>query len=125
VDPAPRAGRGILWRYIHHRATTETPRDAMSLSDPATDLPTHAQRVGGLVRLLSSVCTSVEPGVVQTHISTVILAGESAYKLKKPVRLPSLDFSTLAQRRHFIEEELRINRRTAPQPLSPTCTCCP
>lgn len=51
---------------------------------------------------------------IDTHISTVLLVGEHAYKLKKPVRLPFLDFSTVEQRRHFCEEELRINQRTAP-----------
>ncbi len=50
----------------------------------------------------------------ETHISWVLLAGDYAYKVKKPVRLPFLDFSTLAARRHFCEEELRLNRRTAP-----------
>ena len=56
------------------------------------------------------------PGAVRvdTHISTVWLAGDYAYKLKKPVKLPFLDFSTLALRRHFLAEELRLNRRTAP-----------
>jgi len=50
----------------------------------------------------------------ETHISWVLLAGAYAYKVKKPVRLPFLDFSTLAARRHYCEEELRLNRRTAP-----------
>jgi len=50
-----------------------------------------------------------------THISTVLLAGDWAYKLKKPVVWPFLDFSTAAARRHFCEEELRLNRRTAPE----------
>jgi len=49
-----------------------------------------------------------------THISTVLLAGDWAYKLKKPVVLPFLNFSSVAARRHFCEEELRLNRRTAP-----------
>jgi len=52
--------------------------------------------------------------LVETHISWVILTGEYAYKVKKPVELGFLDFSTLAARRHFCEEELRVNRRTAP-----------
>jgi aminoglycoside phosphotransferase family enzyme/predicted kinase len=52
--------------------------------------------------------------VVETHISWVLLAGEFAYKIKKPVRLAFLDFSTLEARRKFCEEELRLNRRTAP-----------
>jgi uncharacterized protein len=56
------------------------------------------------------------PGAVRidTHISTVWLAGDFAYKIKKPVRLPFLDFSTLERRRFFLAEELRLNQRTAP-----------
>lgn len=52
--------------------------------------------------------------VIETHISWVLLAPELAYKLKKPVRLPFVDYSTLAQRKHFCEEEVRLNRRLAP-----------
>lgn len=52
--------------------------------------------------------------LVETHISWVLLADSLAYKLKKPVRLPFLDFTTLAARRRFCEEELRLNRRLAP-----------
>lgn len=51
---------------------------------------------------------------VQTHISWVLLAGEFAYKIKKPLRLAFLDFSTLAQRHQYCLEELRLNRRFAP-----------
>jgi aminoglycoside phosphotransferase family enzyme/predicted kinase len=53
--------------------------------------------------------------VVETHISWVLLTGEWAYKIKKPVNLGFLDFSTLELRRHFCEEELRLNRRLAPE----------
>ena len=53
--------------------------------------------------------------LVETHISWVLLAGDYAYKLKKPVDFGFLDFSTLTARRHFCEEELRLNRRLAPQ----------
>lgn len=53
--------------------------------------------------------------VVETHISWVLLTGERAYKIKKPVDLGFLDFSTLAKRKHYCEEELRLNRRLAPQ----------
>jgi hypothetical protein len=52
--------------------------------------------------------------LLQTHISCILLAGDYAYKIKKPVNLGFLDFSTLAARRHYCEEELRLNRRTAP-----------
>ncbi len=54
------------------------------------------------------------PQLIETHISWVLLAGDFAYKLKKPVDLGFLDFSTLERRRHFCEEELRLNRRFAP-----------
>src|SRR5437870_1960319 len=51
---------------------------------------------------------------VQTHISHVFLAGPHAYKLKKAVRFPFLDFSTVERRRHFCAEEVRLNRRLCP-----------
>ena len=53
--------------------------------------------------------------VRQTHISLVFLTGDRVYKVKKPVRLDFLDFSTLDLRRRYCEEELRLNRRFAPQ----------
>ncbi len=52
--------------------------------------------------------------LVQTHISWLLLAGDFAYKIKKPLRLPFLDFSTLAQRQRSCLDELRLNRRFAP-----------
>jgi uncharacterized protein len=52
--------------------------------------------------------------VRQTHISVVFLTARHAYKLKKPVNLGFLDFTTLEKRRHFCEEEVRLNRRLAP-----------
>lgn len=51
---------------------------------------------------------------LQTHISHVFLTGDYAYKVKKPLNLGFLDFSTLEKRRQACEEELRINRRLAP-----------
>ena len=53
--------------------------------------------------------------VAETHISWVFLTGAYAYKVKKPVKFSFLDFSTLERRRRFCEEELRLNRRLAPQ----------
>ncbi|HSN22521.1 MAG TPA: AAA family ATPase [Usitatibacter sp.] len=83
----------------------------------ATEAPERATR--SLVEALRSpgcyphAVERVE--VVETHISFVLLAGEHAYKIRKPVRLAFLDFSTLEARRRDCEEELRLNRRTAPQ----------
>jgi aminoglycoside phosphotransferase family enzyme len=51
---------------------------------------------------------------IETHISHVLLAGDFAYKIKKPLDLGFLDFSTLERRRFCCEEELRLNRRLAP-----------
>lgn len=52
--------------------------------------------------------------LLETHISWVVLTGEYAYKLKKPVNLGFVDFTTLERRRYFCEEEIRLNRRLAP-----------
>lgn len=52
---------------------------------------------------------------VQTHISWVFLAGDYVYKIKKPVSLGFLDFSTLEKREHFCREEVRLNRRLCPE----------
>lgn len=72
-------------------------------------------------RLITALCESRRyPHPVamvehlETHISHVMLAGEFAYKIKKPVDLGFLDFRDLKSRRHYCEEELRLNRRTAP-----------
>jgi aminoglycoside phosphotransferase family enzyme len=51
---------------------------------------------------------------VETHMSWVFLTEAHAYKLKKPVRTPFLDFRSLAARRRFSYAELRLNRRLAP-----------
>jgi len=53
-------------------------------------------------------------GLRQTHVSWLFFAGDHVYKVKKPVDLGFLDFTDLAQRRHFCEEEVRLNRRLAP-----------
>ena len=52
--------------------------------------------------------------VIETHISWIFLTGQFAYKLKKPVNLGFLDFSTLERRKHFCHEELRLNQRLCP-----------
>jgi aminoglycoside phosphotransferase family enzyme len=53
--------------------------------------------------------------LVETHISSVLLVGEFAYKIKKPLDLGFLDFSTLERRKLFCEEEIRLNGRLAPR----------
>jgi aminoglycoside phosphotransferase family enzyme/predicted kinase len=53
--------------------------------------------------------------ILETHISWIVLTGTYAYKIKKPLDLGFLDFSTLELRKHFCAEELRLNQRYAPQ----------
>ena len=53
--------------------------------------------------------------LVETHISFVLIGERHAWKIKKALDLGFADFRTLAQRRRCCEEELRLNRRTAPQ----------
>jgi aminoglycoside phosphotransferase family enzyme len=50
----------------------------------------------------------------QTHISYLFLAGQYVYKIKKPVDFGFLNFTTLAKRKYYCEEELRLNRRLCP-----------
>lgn len=52
---------------------------------------------------------------IETHASHVFLAGDRAYKMKKPVRFTFLDFSTLEKRKAACEHEVELNRRTAPE----------
>lgn len=65
-----------------------------------------------ITALRSALGEAVE--MVETHISWVLLAGDYAYKIKKAVDLGFLDFSTLEKRRFYCAEELRLNRRLAP-----------
>jgi aminoglycoside phosphotransferase family enzyme/predicted kinase len=68
--------------------------------------------IKSLASLLAKQGTRVE--IFETHISWVIVAGNFAYKFKKAVHFDFVDFSTLAQRRFYCEEELRLNGRLAP-----------
>ncbi|WP_163337525.1 hypothetical protein [Desulfopila sp. IMCC35008] len=53
--------------------------------------------------------------LIQTHISYILLVGERVYKFKKPVNFGFLNFTQLQQRKHFCEEEVRLNRRLCPE----------
>lgn len=77
--------------------TSETPDLITSLRDP--DAYSHETED---IRLL------------QTHISWVLLTGPYAYKIKKPVDLGFVDYTTLDRREHYCREEMRLNRRLAP-----------
>ncbi len=65
-------------------------------------------------RLVHHLQAQMEARLLETHISWVLLDGQSAWKIKKPVKLSFLDASALRTRQHWCEEELRLNRRLAP-----------
>ena len=71
--------------------------------------------IGHLVRAIERGDESATAELRETHISWVILCGDFAYKIKKPVNFGFLDFSSLERRRHFCHEELRLNRRFSPE----------
>ena len=78
---------------------------------PAPD----ASLVAGLLHAEAYPHPVTEPiRLAETHISWVLLTGEFAYKLKKPLRLSFLDYSTLERRHQLCDEEVRLNRRHAP-----------
>lgn len=82
----------------------------MAETAPAPGPDAAAQR-----DMVGSLCAALGAQLIETHISYVLIAGQDAWKIKKSVDLGFADFSTLALRRFYCEEELRLNRRTAPQ----------
>jgi aminoglycoside phosphotransferase family enzyme len=78
------------------------------------DQPTLADKVAFLSRP-DAYAHPVDAVVLrETHMSWVFLAGDRVYKLKKPVRFPYLDFSTLERREAACRAEVSLNRRLAP-----------
>jgi aminoglycoside phosphotransferase family enzyme len=77
-------------------------------------IPHDSSLVEGLLRPEAFDHAADDIELVETHISWVILAGDFAYKIKKPIVLDFLDFGTLERRKHFCEEEVRLNRPWAP-----------
>ncbi len=72
-------------------------------------------QVNSIVEKRSFPGKSESSELVETHISWIILAEDFAYKIKRPVKLSFLDFSTLENRKHFCEEELKLNKRLEPE----------
>ena len=93
---------------MHPAATSSRP-------DASGALAAHARLVAAIRdrRPFGHPVLRVE--VIETHISTILLAGEFAYKLKKPVDLGFVDFTTLDKRERCCQAEVRLNRRTAPE----------
>ncbi|MFK7817344.1 MAG: AAA family ATPase, partial [Planctomycetaceae bacterium] len=80
-----------------------------------TDTKLSNSLIGGLTNaaLYPHPCDPID--VIETHISWVILTGPYAYKIKKPVDLGFVNFTTLDRRHYFCRQELWLNRRLAPE----------
>jgi aminoglycoside phosphotransferase family enzyme/predicted kinase len=82
---------------------------------PMSQPPSHPELIG---QLACAAALGVDPAkpvdVVHTHASTVLLCGDRAWKVKKPVQLGFLDFSTLERRHADCAREIELNRRLAP-----------
>jgi hypothetical protein len=88
---------------------------------PPDDAPDDAPQVAERLRFPAAPATYGAAGagtssveIVETHMAWVVFAGERVWQLKKPVRAPYLDVSTLAAREHACPGELRLNARLAP-----------
>lgn len=99
-DAAHEASRSNKAPEHDGQAGDETGREALCLPEALSDPAVYGQR--GPVELC------------ETHGSWVFLVAEHAYKVKKPVAFPFLDYSTLAARRAACEQELSVNRELAP-----------
>src|SRR5690606_39055517 len=84
----------------------------------AASMQSHKSEKGMTANLIQSLMSpdafphgTSDIQLLETHISWVLLTGEFAYKIKKPVNLGFLDFSTLAKRKFYCDEELRLNTR--------------
>ncbi len=85
--------------------TPRNERDKLTCMEPLTDALSRPEAYPHATGKIE---------VVETHISWIFLSGRYAYKVKKPVNLGFLDFSTLAKRHHYCNEELRLNQRLCP-----------
>ncbi len=80
-----------------------------------SDFPTQQRLIAALLDPRRSPLGPGKIRLIETHISWVLLAGHYAYKIKKAVDLEFLDFTALSARQFYCTEELRINRRMAPE----------
>ena len=84
------------------------------MGDSQGNVSAQERLIAALGDSLRRACGARSVSLIETHISWVLLAGEYAYKIKKAINLGFLDYSTLEARRFYCDEEVRLNRRTAP-----------
>ena len=81
---------------------------------PPSSAPPDQALVTSMLEAAAYPHPAADLQMIETHLSWVFLAGEFAYKVRKPVKLDFVDFSSLAARQTDCEEECRLNRRLAP-----------
>ena len=89
-------------------------RDSSAVDETGMSLPGIAEKVEYLSRARAYPAPTSHVETKETHMAWVFLTDTHAYKLKKPVRYDFLDFSTIEARKRDCEEEVRLNRRLAP-----------
>jgi aminoglycoside phosphotransferase family enzyme/predicted kinase len=94
------------------------PFEACDIKEMTTTPDHNASHQNCLVQALNRPSCYSHPvdrvEIIETHISYILLAGDFAYKIKKPLNLGFLDFTSLERRKYYCFEELRLNRRLAP-----------
>src|SRR6266516_5564149 len=100
---------------IHCRRTQCSPTCKRPMGHKGAMSPSESQEA--VFALLADPATHGGAAVkrIDTHAASVFLAGARAFKVKRAVRFPFLDYSTLAKRKSTCEAELRINRPFAPE----------
>ena len=71
----------------------------------------HLQQIKHIIEQSAFPDTAKDPRLIETHISWIILTDRYAFKIKKPIKLPFLDFSTLALRNYYCRREVILNSR--------------
>jgi aminoglycoside phosphotransferase family enzyme/predicted kinase len=94
------------------RISTMTPSSAQAGPAPGSDFEAQKKLLDTLVESLQQQGAQVR--LIETHISWILLTLDIAYKFKKALRLDFLDYSTPDARRLYCHEEVRLNRRLAP-----------
>ncbi|MFA7667531.1 MAG: AAA family ATPase [Burkholderiaceae bacterium] len=84
------------------------------MSDCTTNAPPAADPLAPALRSLLEQLTGRRVRCIETHISWVLLDGEHAWKLKKPLRLGFIDATSAETRGRLCHDEVRLNRRLAP-----------
>ena len=112
-SPTVRVGPSTGGRAVDHRTlywTVSPVKGPSSVPDTA-----HYLDIQALIRGLQQATPDAPVQRVETHISWVLITRDTAYKIKKPVKFTFVDFTTVDRRHHFCTEELRLNRRLAPE----------